>query len=305
MLQDGRLQGRDFLLPAPAADRQGFLPCPCSRGQALCWLRALLVIGGLSKEESNKFSLASLRVTLPDMACFIGIPPEQRKDIGQWANAATAAIYRRSHRAVIEKVTDKILSDPCLCNYDPRSIHEDLRAAELDIREAIIEPPAEPSRTSFPELDDDVGSGGPAPASPAGPPSKRIRAGILLARLSWTETHDSPHGPYRLGMKTTVPKRFHLFDTRDRSIGCGWRPKEREHVHWIRDRTTWGTVRSNAPRCDRCFKHMVMPLDWENSTETPVSTGPSDLSHEDSDTGNSAASDSTSGGELSATDSDS
>ena len=117
----------------PTADQQGFQPSPCSRGHALSWLRALLVVGGLSKEEAGTFSLASLRVPLPDMAYFVGIPAEQRKHIGQWAHAATASIYRRPHRAVIEKITDTILCDPSLRNYDPRIIHEDLGQSELDI----------------------------------------------------------------------------------------------------------------------------------------------------------------------------
>eukprot|EP00971_Amphidinium_carterae_P007383 146579-Amphidinium_carterae.1 len=107
---DQLLPQRDFLLPAPAPEFLAFQNSPCTREQALPWLRQLLLIGGLSEAEAQQASLASLRVFAANLAYSVGVSRDARRYLGRWANEKTADVYTRDHRTVVARVWDAILT---------------------------------------------------------------------------------------------------------------------------------------------------------------------------------------------------
>ena len=79
------LKGRDYMLPALAKGRAGFLPRPMKKGQALRLLREALSVGGLVTKEVNAITLPSLRVFMPSLAFRHGVDSTRRKALGKWA----------------------------------------------------------------------------------------------------------------------------------------------------------------------------------------------------------------------------
>eukprot|EP00971_Amphidinium_carterae_P147613 2925703-Amphidinium_carterae.2 len=134
------LPHRDFLLPAPGPDFQSFQNSPCTREQALPWLRQLLLIGGLSEADAKQVSLASLRVFAANLAYSVGISRDARRYLGRWADEKTANVYTRDHRTVVAGIWDALLTSH---GVDTPSC--DMPSASSEGQEPVTHPSPEPS----------------------------------------------------------------------------------------------------------------------------------------------------------------
>ena len=95
---------RDFLLPKPNSSRTGFSMRPCPNSTALRWLRSVLLEVGVEEDTALKITLASFRVTVPDLAYQGGVPSSVRVFLGRWTSESMADRYTREHLQACKSV---------------------------------------------------------------------------------------------------------------------------------------------------------------------------------------------------------
>jgi hypothetical protein len=101
---------RDYIMPAPTADRKGFRKEPLKSGTALTWYRRVLVQGGLTATEAKKQTMSGWRVFMPELAYQAGISRDRRRYLGRWLNEDMADHYTREHRTVILDIWKEVLN---------------------------------------------------------------------------------------------------------------------------------------------------------------------------------------------------
>ena len=90
-------EDRDYLLPQPHPSKSSFTMRPCPNSTALRWFRSVLNDCQVDDEAILKVTLASLRVTVPDLAYSCGVPGHLRIFLGRWTTESMADRYTREH----------------------------------------------------------------------------------------------------------------------------------------------------------------------------------------------------------------
>ena len=73
------------------------------------------------------FTLAGMRVFMPEWAFKAEIPRDLRRYIGRWAQEATSDVYTREHRGIVTRIWHKVIPR--------RELMENLAEVPLDIRD--------------------------------------------------------------------------------------------------------------------------------------------------------------------------
>ena len=110
-------RGRDYFLPRPAEDLQGFRSGPASSSDMAALLcRAMQELQAPSGERMLSEQLAmvwtghSERATLPSWLAAQGAPKEDRDTVGRWT-PKDSDDYVRNYKAVVKRLLNKVVQD--------------------------------------------------------------------------------------------------------------------------------------------------------------------------------------------------
>jgi hypothetical protein len=102
------------------------------------------------------FTLAGMRVFMPEWAFKAEIPRDMRRYIGRWAQEATSDVYTREHRGIVTRIWHKVIPR--------RELMENVGEVPLDIRDPhYLDKP----ETVEPHTLEGAGSGESFPEPPA------------------------------------------------------------------------------------------------------------------------------------------
>ena len=203
-ISDPYFQQRDYMLPAPAKGRSGFLKKPCPRRVATRLLQDGLVFGGYDPAQAKQLTVASLRVFAPNAAFVEGLPEASRAVLGNWANSKTADVYVRDHAKVVNGIWDRLIT------------------AYQDQSSEVVGP----TQVNFNIHGSEYFMGGEPCDRLVAAMAKRRRTDADNKR-NFLDTDTEDWGPLRLiaNLKRAVSK-AHLVDVYGTCIGCVWKPNK-------------------------------------------------------------------------------
>ena len=271
---------RDFLLPTPGHDYRTYYLRPCSNSKALAWMRRTLYdTSYLGDPNPDRLYLSTPRVSGPDAAYQLGIPPHLRRDMGEWSDDNNTMIYQRNRRKVLIDIWNQLHKafTEDHQTYVPAHYPESLHGTNVGIAPSPRKPrpaPRDPTTLQVPE------------APYAG-------AQQLRAERRARHTPVTPGlAPYDIRLltdyvvhNTNVKGHTHWitkarYDNGDyKTVGCGWEFDE-DDVEILANKATYYSQVDKMRPCEACWGKVQEPEHWDppglygqdTDTDTDTST---------------------------------